>query len=68
MEIIRELNEKSGHTVILITHETYTANYAERVFRDNKSLTVFKMDSVFALGEANVRDHHFSLSRGMIMR
>jgi putative ABC transport system ATP-binding protein len=30
MEIIESLNDK-GHTVILITHETYTAEYAERV-------------------------------------
>ena len=30
MEIIEKLNDK-GHTVILITHETYTAEYAERI-------------------------------------
>jgi len=30
MDLIDELNEK-GHTIILITHETYTANYAERI-------------------------------------
>ncbi len=30
MEIIEQLNNK-GHTVILITHETYTAEYAERI-------------------------------------
>ncbi len=30
MEIIETLNDK-GHTIILITHETYTAEYAERV-------------------------------------
>jgi len=30
MEIIEELNDK-GHTIILITHETYTAEYAERI-------------------------------------
>ena len=33
MEVIRELNEKHGHTVVLITHETYTANYSERVIK-----------------------------------
>jgi len=33
MELIRNLNETHGHTVVLITHETYTANYAERVIR-----------------------------------
>ncbi len=30
MEIIEDLNDK-GHTIILITHETYTAEYAERI-------------------------------------
>ncbi len=30
MEIIETLNDK-GHTIILITHETYTAEYAERI-------------------------------------
>jgi putative ABC transport system ATP-binding protein len=30
MEIIESLNDK-GHTIILITHETYTAEYAERI-------------------------------------
>ena len=33
MEIIQELNQKHGHTIILITHETYTANHAGRVIR-----------------------------------
>lgn len=31
MEILQNLNEKEGHTVILITHETYTAEHARRV-------------------------------------
>ncbi len=30
MEIIKKLHEK-GHTIILITHETYTAQYANRI-------------------------------------
>lgn len=33
MDILQELNEKKGHTIILITHETYTAEYAERIIR-----------------------------------
>jgi len=33
MDILRELNEKKGHTIILITHETYTAEYAGRIIR-----------------------------------
>ena len=33
MEIIQKLNEKEGHTVVLITHETYTAEHAGRIIR-----------------------------------
>ena len=33
MDILYELNEKQGHTVILVTHETYTAEYAERIVK-----------------------------------
>lgn len=32
MEVIGTLHQK-GHTIILITHETYTAEYAERIIR-----------------------------------
>jgi putative ABC transport system ATP-binding protein len=32
MEIIQKLNEE-GHTVILITHETYTAEHAQRIIK-----------------------------------
>ena len=31
MEILQRLNEMDGHTVILITHETYTAEHAARI-------------------------------------
>jgi putative ABC transport system ATP-binding protein len=33
VEIIQKLNRDLGHTIILITHETYTAEYAERIIR-----------------------------------
>jgi putative ABC transport system ATP-binding protein len=33
METIQNLNEEHGHTVILITHETYTAEHAGRIIR-----------------------------------
>ena len=33
MEILRSLNEERGHTVVLITHETYTAEHARRIVR-----------------------------------
>ncbi|MFH1946804.1 MAG: ABC transporter ATP-binding protein [Candidatus Magasanikbacteria bacterium] len=31
MKIIQDLNLKQGHTIILVTHEKYTAEHAERV-------------------------------------
>jgi len=33
MEIIQRLNEEEGHTIFLITHETYTAEHAERIIK-----------------------------------
>jgi putative ABC transport system ATP-binding protein len=33
MDIIQKLNEEDGHTVMLITHETFTAEHAERIIR-----------------------------------
>jgi len=31
MEILQKFNEERGHTIILITHETYTAEHAQRI-------------------------------------
>ncbi len=33
MEIIQKLNKEEGHAVILITHETYTAEHAQRIIQ-----------------------------------
>jgi putative ABC transport system ATP-binding protein len=33
MDTLYKLNEEMGHTIILVTHETYTAEYAERIVR-----------------------------------
>lgn len=33
MEILQKLNQENGHTIILITHETYTAEHASRIIR-----------------------------------
>jgi len=33
LEIIERLNEKEGHTVVLITHETHTAMHAQRIIK-----------------------------------
>jgi len=33
MEILQGLHEEKGHTILLITHETYTAEHAQRIIR-----------------------------------
>lgn len=33
MKIIQDLNMKNGHTIILVTHEKYTAEHAERIIK-----------------------------------
>jgi len=33
METLQNLNEKFGHTIVVITHETYTAEHAGRIIR-----------------------------------
>lgn len=33
MKILQDLNMKQGHTIILVTHEKYTAEHAERVIK-----------------------------------
>jgi putative ABC transport system ATP-binding protein len=33
MKILQDLNLKQGHTIILVTHEKYTADHAERILR-----------------------------------
>ncbi|KKW20018.1 MAG: ABC-type antimicrobial peptide transport system ATPase component [Parcubacteria group bacterium GW2011_GWA2_51_10] len=33
MGTIQKMHQERGHTIILITHETYTAEYAERIIR-----------------------------------
>ncbi len=33
MRILYNLNTKDGHTIILVTHETYTAEHAQRILR-----------------------------------
>lgn len=54
MELIQGLNEKDGHTIILITHETYTAEHAQRIIKvlDGKIESDAKVDH-----RHNARDH-----------
>ena len=33
MQILQHLNMEYGHTIVLVTHETYTAEHAERIIR-----------------------------------
>lgn len=33
MRILQQLNIQQGHTVVLVTHETYTSEHAERILR-----------------------------------
>ncbi|MBU1349219.1 ABC transporter ATP-binding protein [Patescibacteria group bacterium] len=33
MQILQHLNIEHGHTIVLVTHETYTAEHAERIIR-----------------------------------
>lgn len=46
MNIIQKLSEEQGRTVILITHETYTAKHAERIItmRDGKIESDLKVE------------------------
>lgn len=40
MEILQHLNIDQGHTIILVTHETYTSEHAERILRIKDGLLV----------------------------
>lgn len=33
MELLQHLNIEQGHTIVLVTHETYTSEHAERILR-----------------------------------
>lgn len=33
MELLQRLNTEHGHTIVLVTHETYTSEHAERILR-----------------------------------
>jgi len=53
MEILQTLNEKMGHTIILITHETYTAEHAQRILfvRDGKIESDRRVDNRLAASQ-----------------
>lgn len=40
MRILQELERERGHTIILVTHETYTAEHAERIIKIKDGLLV----------------------------
>ncbi len=33
MELLQRLNSDHGHTILLVTHETYTSEHAQRILR-----------------------------------
>ena len=57
MNILRDLNETRGHTIILITHETYTAEHAGRILalRDGIIETDKEVVKRFKSGEGLIK-------------
>lgn len=55
MEIIQNLSERQGKTVVLITHETYTAEHASRIIRMQDGL----IESDGAVAERHRASDHF---------
>ena len=53
MEILQKLNEEDGHTIVLITHETYTAEHAKRIIH----ILDGKIDSDKAVAHRFASDH-----------
>ncbi len=53
MDTLLKLNLEDGHTIILVTHETYTAEYAERILtlKDGLLLSDRKVENRRKLGE-----------------
>lgn len=54
MDTLLKLNQEDGHTIILVTHETYTAEYAERILtlKDGLLLTDRPVTNRRTLGES----------------
>ena len=57
MEIIQKLNKEHGHTIILITHETYTAEYADRIIslKDGKVESDGKVENHRKIGDGLIK-------------
>lgn len=54
MDTLLKLNIEDGHTIILVTHETYTAEYAERILtlKDGLLLSDRRVENRRTLGES----------------
>lgn len=54
MDTLLKLNQENGHTIILVTHETYTAEYAERILtlKDGLLLSDRKVENRRTLNES----------------
>jgi putative ABC transport system ATP-binding protein len=57
MEIIQSLNEKLGRTVILITHETFTAEHADRIIyiKDGRVVSDTKVEKKRRAKESSIK-------------
>jgi len=53
MEILQKLNDEDGHTIVLITHETYTAEHAKRIIH----ILDGKVDSDRLVDRRRASDH-----------
>jgi len=57
MKILQKLNEEEGHTIVLITHETYTAEHSQRIIKlkDGKIESDFSVERRFKVGDHDLK-------------
>ena len=57
MKILQKLNEEEGHTIVLITHETYTAEHSQRIIKlkDGKIESDFSVERRLKVGDHDLK-------------